>query len=69
MVMGNEAFEKREEINKAGGHYLCAYRLGRNCFVYHMVDSRANNTRLLADLPVRDDRDSLDLFMALRQAD
>ncbi|WP_190239363.1 MULTISPECIES: type II toxin-antitoxin system RelE/ParE family toxin [Pelotomaculum] len=41
------------------GHYLCVYRLlGKTVFVYHIVDSRANYTRLLADLPVQDDSDN-----------
>lgn len=34
------------------GHYLCIYRLlGETIFVYHIVDGRANYTRLFADLP------------------
>ncbi|MFZ3132292.1 MAG: type II toxin-antitoxin system RelE/ParE family toxin [Desulfosporosinus sp.] len=40
------------------GHYLCIYRqLGETVFVYHIVDGRANYTRLLADLPMQDDSD------------
>jgi len=40
-------------------HYLCIYRLlGKTVFVYHIVDGRANYTRLLADLPVQDDSDN-----------
>ena len=40
------------------GHYMCIYRLlGETVFVYHIVDSRANYTRLLADLPMQDDSD------------
>lgn len=40
------------------GHYLCIYRLlGETIFVYHIVDGRANYTRLLADLPMQDDSD------------
>ncbi|MCG9969591.1 type II toxin-antitoxin system RelE/ParE family toxin [Pelotomaculum terephthalicicum JT] len=36
------------------GHYLCFYRLlGETIFVYHIVDGRANYTRLLADLPMQ----------------
>ena len=41
------------------GHFLCVYRLlGETVFVYHIVDGRANYTRLLVDLPMQDDSDN-----------
>lgn len=40
------------------GHYMCIYRLlGETSFVYHIVDGRANYTRLLEDLPMQGDSD------------